>query len=148
MIKSPAVPVSPPADSNSIREGLKDSIPFCVLFVFYGVSFGMFCANNGLGAAHTLAIVTLIFSTPLQFIIAQDFTGGWLLAPVILAMNARFLLMSATLAPYFRTLKLSRTLICGPGHIQDAHTPDETIALDQPIRRLNMLTRVPAALAC
>jgi predicted branched-subunit amino acid permease len=56
----------------------------------------------------------LIFSTPLQFLLIQSYNDGWILLPIIVALNARFVLLSATLAPYIRntsTLKTMASLI-------------------------------------
>jgi predicted branched-subunit amino acid permease len=64
--------------------------------------------------SQALATTLLIFSTPLQFLLIQSYNDGWILLPIIVALNARFVLLSATLAPYIRntsTLKTMASLI-------------------------------------
>ncbi|NAZ35718.1 acetylornithine deacetylase [Rubellimicrobium sp. CFH 75288] len=51
-----------------------------------------------------------------------------------------------TEAGIFQTMGLS-AVVCGPGSIEQAHRPDEYLALDQLARCLAMLERLPARLA-
>nr|WP_245267781.1 AzlC family ABC transporter permease [Rhizobium sp. 2MFCol3.1] len=41
-----------------------------------------------------------MYSSPLQIILSQNINDGFVLVPVILALNARFALMTASLMPY------------------------------------------------
>ncbi len=88
--------------------GLRDSIPFVVLFIIVYVSYGALCFSLGLTFGETIASSIFLYSTPLQLILAQNAGNGLLLLPVILVMNARFALMSATLSPYFRSVSLGQ----------------------------------------
>lgn len=92
------------------KDGARDAITFGVAFVFLYLSIGMVGAAQSLSLSQTLATTVLIFSTPLQFLLLQNHSDGWLLIPVILALNARFVLLSATLAPHFREVATSKIL--------------------------------------
>ncbi|PPA05396.1 branched-chain amino acid ABC transporter permease [Pseudomonas sp. MWU12-2312b] len=95
-------------------EGARDAITFGVAFVFLYLSIGLLSATQSLSLSQALATTLLIFSTPLQFLLIQSYNDGWILLPIIVALNARFVLLSATLAPYIRntsTLKTMASLI-------------------------------------
>lgn len=89
--------------TNVFKEGARDSITFGVAFIFLYLSIGILSASQDLSLSQTIATTVLIFSTPLQFLLVQNYSDGWLLIPIILALNSRFVLLSATLAPYIRT---------------------------------------------
>lgn len=98
-------------------DGLKDSSIFGVSFIFLYLSIGANGYANALSVFESVATTLFVFSTPLQFLLVQSYQDGFVLIPLILAMNARFLLMSATLSPYLKHqnifyLALSSILIC------------------------------------
>lgn len=84
------------------NEGARDAVSFGVAFIFLYLSIGILSATQSLSLGQALATTLLIFSTPLQFLLIQNHHDGWVLLPIILALNARFVLLSATLAPYLR----------------------------------------------
>lgn len=91
-------------------EGARDAITFGVAFIFLYLSIGILSATQSLTLSQTLATTLLIFSTPLQFLLIQSYNDGWILLPVIMALNARFVLLSATLAPYIRSTSTTKTM--------------------------------------
>lgn len=100
--------------ANVFMEGARDAITFGVAFIFLYLSIGILSATQSLSLSQALATTLLIFSTPLQFLLIQNYNDGWILFPIIMALNARFVLLSATLAPYIRntsTLKIMASLI-------------------------------------
>lgn len=104
-------------DKNYFIDGIKDSSIFGVSFIFLYLSIGANAFENSLSFFESLSTTLFVFSTPLQFLLVQSYYDGYILIPLILAMNARFLLMSATLAPYLKRtnlfwLSLSSILIC------------------------------------
>jgi predicted branched-subunit amino acid permease len=104
---------NPPFRSSSgqvLKEGARDAVTFGIAFVFLYLSIGMVGAAQALSLWQTLATTVLIFSTPLQFLLLQNYSDGWLLIPVILALNARFVLLSATLAPHLKNISTGKTL--------------------------------------
>ncbi|MGH8329798.1 MAG: AzlC family ABC transporter permease [Pseudomonas fluorescens] len=88
--------------ADVFMEGARDAITFGVAFIFLYLSIGILSATQSLSLGQALATTLLIFSTPLQFLLIQNYNDGWVLLPIILALNARFVLLSATLAPYIR----------------------------------------------
>ncbi|VVM83893.1 hypothetical protein PS662_02469 [Pseudomonas fluorescens] len=102
-----------PAQSSSacvFKEGARDAITFGVAFIFLYLSIGILSASQSLTLSQALATTLLIFSTPLQFLIVQNHHDGWMLLPIIMALNARFVLLSATLAPYIRNTSTMTTM--------------------------------------
>ena len=96
----------PKTKRSAAIAGARDSIPFAVVFVFVYASYGALCASSGWGFWQTFAATALLYSTPLQLILVQNIDSGLVVIPIVLAMNARFALMSATLSPYFRNVSL------------------------------------------
>lgn len=99
---------------NVFKEGARDAITFGVAFIFLYLSIGILSATQSLSIGQALATTLLIFSTPLQFLLIQNYNDGWILLPIIVALNARFVLLSATLTPYIRktsTLKIMASLV-------------------------------------
>lgn len=105
-----AKPSSRLSSGQVFKEGARDAITFGVAFVFLYLSIGMVGAAQSISLSQTLATTLLIFSTPLQFLLLQNHSDGWLLIPVILALNARFVLLSGTLAPHLRHVATSKIL--------------------------------------
>jgi predicted branched-subunit amino acid permease len=100
--------------TNVFIEGARDAITFGVAFIFLYLSIGILSATQSLSLSQSLATTLLIFSTPLQFLLIQNYNDGLILFPIIMALNARFVLLSATLAPYIRntsTLTIMASLI-------------------------------------
>jgi predicted branched-subunit amino acid permease len=95
---------------NVFTEGARDAITFGVAFIFLYLSIGILSATQSLSLSQALATTLLIFSTPLQVLLIQSHNDGWILVPIILALNARFVLLSATLAPYIRNTSTSKTM--------------------------------------
>jgi predicted branched-subunit amino acid permease len=96
--------------TNVLAEGARDAITFGVAFIFLYISIGVLSATQSLSLSQALATTLLIFSTPLQFLLIQSHNDGWILIPIIVALNARFVLLSATLAPYIRSTSTAKTM--------------------------------------
>ena len=106
MLHTPAVAST--HKTNVFKEGLRDSVAFGLPFLLLYLSLGMLGAGRSLSLAGVLATTVLIFSTPLQFLLVQHADSGWVLAPVILMMNARFALMAAAISPHIKDTRISR----------------------------------------
>lgn len=91
-------------------EGTRDAITLGFAFIFLYLSIGILSAAQSLSLSQALATTLLIFSTPLQFLLIQNYNDGWILVPVILALNARFVLLSATLAPFIKHTSSLKTI--------------------------------------
>jgi predicted branched-subunit amino acid permease len=92
--------------SAYLKQGLKDSVTFGIGFLFLYLPIGILAMTHSFTLAQALVMTLTIFSTPLQFLLLQNTHSLLVLLPVILALNARFLLMSATLAPHFKRIQL------------------------------------------
>lgn len=79
---------------------LRDFMPIGVLNGLIFLSFGLLSLAEGLSLPQTLVASVLIYSSPLQILLVQNLQDGAALVPVILALNARFALMTASLMPY------------------------------------------------
>lgn len=95
---------------QTLRDGGRDAISFGVAFIFLYLSIGMLGATQALSLSQVLATTLFIFSTPSQFLLIQNHSDGWLLIPIILALNARFVLLSATLVPHLKTTSTRQIL--------------------------------------
>jgi predicted branched-subunit amino acid permease len=96
--------------SADFKEGVRDSIGFGVGFIFLYLSIGILGFTQSFSFLQTLSMTLLIFSTPLQFLLIQSANNVWVLVPVILALNARFLLMSGTLVPYMKGVRILKII--------------------------------------
>ena len=121
-------------------EGARDAITFGVAFIFLYLSIGILSATQSLTLSQTLATTLLIFSTPLQFLLIQSYNDGWILLPVIMALNARFVLLSATLAPYIRSTSTTKTMasliLITPSIFTGCVTPVSYTHLTLPTKRI------------
>lgn len=109
-------------DTNSqtaLRMGMRDSLPLCIVTAVFYLAFGMVSDSVEVSLSQAMIASIFIYSSPLQLIIVQSGEQGLAIVPVILALNARFALLSATLAPYFYKTRtrhriISATLIVPP----------------------------------
>lgn len=91
-------------------DGLRNSLVFGAAFVPIYLAIGMAGQQLARSFAETLSMTLFIFSTPLQFILIESRESFWVLAPIILIMNARFLLFAASLAPYLGKTALHKLI--------------------------------------
>lgn len=97
--------------SSRFKEGINDSVPFGIGFVFLYLAMGMQSFTQQVSLSQVLAMTTFIFSTPLQFLLIQSKSVAvFVIIPIVLAMNARFLLMSGMFAPNFKSVRLVKLL--------------------------------------
>lgn len=85
---------------NKRAEILTDFIPIGLLNAWIYFLFGILCATQTLSISQAIAASAFIYSSPLQIIMVQNLEDGYLLVPIIFALNVRFALMTATLMPY------------------------------------------------
>lgn len=98
-------------DRAIIKKGLFDSVIYGFGFIFLYIAIGVLAHQHPMSFAQSTSMTIAIFSTPLQFLLVIPTHNPLLLIPIILAMNARFLLMSAYLTPYFREVKLFKLIL-------------------------------------
>lgn len=98
-------------DSSAFQAGLVDSFSLCVVAAIFYLAFGMMAFALDLSLLQAIVSTIFIYSSPLQLILIQGGEQGLALVPVILALNARFALMAATLAPFFQEQKRMHSMI-------------------------------------
>ncbi|WP_256583966.1 AzlC family ABC transporter permease [Pseudomonas sp. SDI] len=91
--------------------GFKQLLPISMFVIVFGVAFGLAAAQTGLDGASILLMSSLVFAGASQFA-ALDLWGQQVpLVPLVVtvfAINARHLLMGATLYPWLRELPLAK----------------------------------------
>lgn len=94
-------------DRQLVWTGFKQLVPLSVFVVVFGVAFGLAAAQSGLSAPAIIAMSTLVFAGASQFA-ALELWGPQVslltLVITVFAINARHLLMGATLYPWLRHL--------------------------------------------
>ena len=85
--------------------GFKHLVPLSLLVAVFGAAFGLVALQSGLSETDTVIMSTLVFAGASQFA-ALDLWGAQVsLIPLVLtvfAINARYLLMGATLYPWLK----------------------------------------------
>ena len=88
-------------------EGFRQFLPISAFVVLFGLAFGLAATQTGLSTETSLAMSALVFAGASQFA-ALDLWGTQVpllpLALTVFAINARHLLMGATLYPWLSTL--------------------------------------------
>lgn len=96
---------------NDIRDGFTQLLPISLFVVVFGVAFGLAAAQTGLDGAWIVIMSSLVFAGAAQFAVLELWGEQVPLIPLIVtvfAINARHLLMGATLYPWLRELPWTR----------------------------------------
>lgn len=92
---------------REVWHGFKRLIPLSLFVAVFGMAFGLAATQAGLGEGAILLMSTLVFAGAAQFAVL-DMWGAQVplipLAITVFAINARHLLMGATLYPWLRRL--------------------------------------------
>lgn len=97
-------------DLHETWSGFKQLLPISVFVVVFGIAFGLAAAQTGLNHGMVLLMSALVFAGTAQFAVLELWGQHVPVVPLIVtvfAINARHLLMGATLYPWLR--KLPRT---------------------------------------
>lgn len=92
--------------------GVKSALPIVLGYLPLGLAFGVLARTNGLSVSEVAAMSLLIYSGSGQFIAVGMLGTGAAVASIIATIflvNSRYLLISASLAPYMR--KISAPLL-------------------------------------
>ncbi|VVN82693.1 AzlC family ABC transporter permease [Pseudomonas fluorescens] len=105
-------------DKGSVELGLRDVwfgfkqlLPISLFVIVFGIAFGLAAAQTGLEDASTLLMSALVFAGAAQFAVLDLWGEHVPILPLIVtvfAINARHLLMGATLYPWLRDLPLAK----------------------------------------
>lgn len=112
--------------SGKFMEGVRDCLPTVLGYLSIGFAAGVIGHTSGLSAAEITLMSLLVYAGSAQFIMAGMFAVGSPALAVIMTVflvNLRHLLMSASLAPYFRHLPVWKNFILG------AQMTDETFGV-------------------
>ncbi|MGX9570667.1 AzlC family ABC transporter permease [Pseudomonas sp. CFBP 5748] len=94
-----------------IVDGFRQLIPISLFVVVFGVAFGLAAAQTGLSDTSAVLMSTLVFAGASQFA-ALDLWGQQVpvvpLMITVFAINARHLLMGATLYPWLQELPVAK----------------------------------------
>lgn len=92
---------------NEVWNGFKQLLPISMFVMVFAIAFGLAAAQTGLGEATTLLMSILVFAGAAQFAVLDLWGQQVPVVPLIVtvfAINARHLLMGATLYPWLREL--------------------------------------------
>lgn len=96
---------------GEVWDGFKQLLPISMFVVVFGVAFGLAAAQTGLDNSASLLMSALVFAGASQFG-ALDLWGAQVpvvpLIVTVFAINARHLLMGATLYPWLRELPTAK----------------------------------------
>ena len=106
--------------------GVRDALPVVLGYLPLGLAFGVLARNYGLSVGQVAAMSSFIYSGSGQFVAIGMLKAGqaWLeIITAILLVNLRYLLLSASIAPFFRKISSSFLLAAAHG------ITDETYAV-------------------
>jgi 4-azaleucine resistance transporter AzlC len=90
-----------------VRAGFVDLVPLSIFVTLFGAAFGLAAAQDGLGTGVIIGMSVFVFAGAAQFA-ALELWGAQVpvltLAVTVFAINARHLLMGASLYPWLRQL--------------------------------------------
>ncbi len=124
-----------------VRLGLRRLLPVSLFVVPFGLAFGAAAIEQGMTAAQALVMSALVFAGASQFA-ALDLWGETLpflsLALVVLAVNARHIILGAALSPWVNALSRSKRILA-LSLMSDANFADSHAAFRGGIRDVGVL---------
>lgn len=94
--------------SSWFREGMKAAIPVWIAFGTVSFTLGIAAKTHGLHLAEILLMSALVFAAPAQFAAFEPLVTGRPALQILLTtflINLRFLVMSAAISRYFRSVR-------------------------------------------
>lgn len=94
-------------DWNETWDGFRQLMPISLFVVIFGLAFGLAAAQAGLDGTSIMLMSSLVFAGAAQFAVLDLWGEHVPLVPLVItvfAINARHLLMGATLYPWLREL--------------------------------------------
>lgn len=98
---------------QDFKNGIKDSGPICIAFIFICMSFGGLSRSSGLSFMQTIIMELCVYSIPLQVIMLKMNLGKLgiiAVAALSLMINARFSLMTLSILPYFKGKEIKKII--------------------------------------
>lgn len=93
--------------AKELISGIKDALPVVLGYLPLGLAFGVLATNYGLSVQQVTAMSVFMYSGSGQFVAVSMLKSG--LAPLeiitaVFLVNVRYLLLSASIAPFFRKI--------------------------------------------
>lgn len=98
------------------KTGIKDTLPTVFGFIGIAMAFGVIGNSAGLSTALVGLMSILVYAGSAQFITVSMLAAASPILPIILStflVNSRMILMSMTLAPYFKDESLGKNILLG-----------------------------------
>jgi predicted branched-subunit amino acid permease len=98
------------------REGLRSFLPLSVGLIPWAIVTGVAMRSSGLSALEAVGMNVIVFAGTAQLGALPLLMAGaplWLIALTTVALNLRFMIFSAAIAPAFRSHALRRRLLSG-----------------------------------
>jgi 4-azaleucine resistance transporter AzlC len=111
---------------GAFMEGVKDCIPTVLGYLSIGFAAGVIGKTSGLTVMEIVLMSVFVYAGSAQFIMAGMLAAGstgLAITMTVFLVNLRHLLMSASMAPYFRHLPVWKNIILG------AQLTDETFGV-------------------
>ena len=137
---SAAVCAAPLSTFAAIREGVRRGFPVVLGYLPLGFAFGVLALQNGIPGYVAVLMSLFIFAGSGQFIAVNMWGAGATPASIIitaLAVNLRYLLMCASLAPWLKSFNTLQRILFG------SEIVDETFALHSMAMRRGEPSRHP-----
>ncbi len=99
--------------ARGIYRGAREIAPLAAFVIPFGIAFGVAAIETGLTGVQTIIMSGTVFAAASQFAVLEIWGTSIPLVPLILialAVNARHILMSASLYPWLRELPWSKRL--------------------------------------
>lgn len=109
---------------GEMGRGFADTMPLWLGIAPFGVAFALAARTAGLSTAQTLAMSLLVFAGASQFAavgLVASGVGGLSIVLTTLVINLRHILLSASLAPYLRSLWVLRRAGLAFGVIDESY---------------------------
>ncbi|GEP20277.1 AzlC family ABC transporter permease [Pediococcus argentinicus] len=110
----------------TFKSGLKDVLPTTFGYIGIGLAFGIVGKTSGLSILAILMMSLMVYAGSLQFVIAGMLAANSPILGIVFAgflINLRFMLMSTSMAQYFKKESLLQNILLG------SLLTDETFAL-------------------
>jgi len=98
---------------HGTRRGILQLAPVAVFFIPFGLAFGVAATTKGMPALQSITLSVLVFSGSVQFSaldLWREVIAYGSLALVVMAVNARHVVMGAALSPWVNALPLAQRL--------------------------------------
>ncbi|URZ86892.1 AzlC family ABC transporter permease [Floricoccus penangensis] len=98
------------------KTGIKDTLPTVFGFIGIAMAFGVIGKSAGLSTFLVGLMSILVYAGSAQFITVSMLAAASPILPIILStflVNSRMILMSMTLAPYFKNESLGKNILLG-----------------------------------